>query len=90
MRHYYDAYSLLQRPEVQAFIGADEYNAHKAARFRGGDNPDVAQNQAFILSDPDTRSSYEKAYNATSGLYYSGKPSFEEVLALIGQWIDRL
>ena len=29
MRHYYDVYSLLKRPEVQAFIGTDAYNAHK-------------------------------------------------------------
>ncbi|MGH9810231.1 MAG: nucleotidyl transferase AbiEii/AbiGii toxin family protein, partial [Terriglobia bacterium] len=25
MRHYYDIYSLLQRPEVQKFIGTEEY-----------------------------------------------------------------
>lgn len=47
MRHYYDVYSLLQLPEVQAFIGADAYRAHKAKRFSQADNPDIAQNQAF-------------------------------------------
>ena len=25
MRHYYDVYSLLKRPEVQEFIGTDAY-----------------------------------------------------------------
>jgi len=46
MRHYYDVYSLLQRSEVQAFIGTDEYKAHKARRFRRADNPNIAQNEA--------------------------------------------
>jgi hypothetical protein len=90
MRHYYDAYSLLQRPGVQAFVDTEEYKTHKAARFRGADNPNIAQNQAFILSDSDTRASYEKAYNATSGLYYSDRSSFGEILTLFGKWIDRL
>jgi hypothetical protein len=52
MRHYYDIYGLLQRPEVQAFIGTAEYHAHKRKRFRGGDNPNIAQNQAFVPTDP--------------------------------------
>ena len=34
MRHYYDACSLLERPEVQAFIGTDAYKAHQAQRSR--------------------------------------------------------
>ena len=55
MRHYYDVYGLLQRPEVQAFIGTEAYKAHKTKRFSGGDNPNIAQNQALILSDPETR-----------------------------------
>lgn len=33
MRHYYDAYSLLKRPEVQAFIGTEAYKAHKTGGF---------------------------------------------------------
>ena len=60
MRHYYDVYSLLQRPEVQAFIGTDAYKAHKAKRFRQGDNPNIAANQAFILTDPPDASSTKK------------------------------
>src|SRR5438309_11707640 len=35
MRHHYDVYSLLKRPEVQEFIGTDAYNGHKAKRLRG-------------------------------------------------------
>jgi Nucleotidyl transferase AbiEii toxin, Type IV TA system len=42
MRHYYDVYSLLRCPDVQAFIGTKPYNAHKTKRFRGGDIPNIA------------------------------------------------
>ena len=90
MRHYYDVYSLLQRPEVQAFIGTDAYKTHKAKRFRRGDNPNIAQNEAFILSDPETRKTYDKAYAASSALYYGDKPTFEQILKAIGTWADRL
>jgi hypothetical protein len=90
MRHYYDVHSLLQRPEVQEFMGTDAYKEHKAKRFRGGDERDLTKNQAFHLKDPATRAVYEKAYNATSALYYAGKPTPEEILAEIGKSIDRL
>lgn len=90
MRHYYDAYSLLQRPEVRAFVGTDAYKAHKARRFRGGDNPNISTNEAFLLGDPAIRAEYEKAYAATSALYYGGKPAFEEILAQFKAWADRL
>jgi hypothetical protein len=90
MRHYYDVYCLLQRPEVQAFIGTQEYKAHKEKRFPKADNQNITTNQAFILSDPATRKLYEDAYNTTSALYYKGKPTFGEILAEIKKWIDRL
>ena len=90
MRHYYDAYKLLQRADVQAFIGTDAFKAHKAKRFRQGDNPNIAANQAFILSDPATRKLYEKAYAETSALYYQDKPSFGQILEEIGKWVDKL
>jgi hypothetical protein len=90
MRHYYDVHGLLQRPEVQAFIGTDAYKAHKTKRFRSGDNPNIAENQAFILTDPETRKAYAKAFTESSALYYGDTPSFEQILAEIGIWIDRL
>jgi hypothetical protein len=90
MRHYYDIYSLLRRPEVQAFIGTPEYQAHKAKRFRTGDDPNIAQNEAFILSDPETRKTYEEAFTASSALYYGDKPTFAEILAEIKAWVHRL
>lgn len=90
MRHYYDVYSLLRRPEVRAFIGTADYQAHKTRRFRGGDNPNIAQNQAFILADPETREAYAKAFAESSALYYGDKPTFQQILKEISTWIDRL
>ena len=58
MRHYYDIYELLKRPTVQKFIGAKAYKDHKQARFRQGDNQNIAENQAFLLSDAKTRALY--------------------------------
>jgi hypothetical protein len=90
MRHYSDVYNLLKCPEVQAFIGADAYKAHKAKRFRQGDNPNVAENEAFILTDRETRELYEEAYKKTSALHYKERPTFEEIVQEIGAWLDRL
>ena len=82
MRHYYDIYSLLQRPEVQSFIGTEAYKAHKAKRFRRGDNPNIAKNEAFLLTDPATRKSYAKAFADSTALYYGDKPTFEQIFWL--------
>jgi hypothetical protein len=90
MRHYYDIYGLLQRPEVKAFIGTDAYKTHKAERFRRGDNQNIAQNEAFILSDSETRKAYAKAYADTSALYYGKPPTFDQILKEIAAWSDRL
>jgi hypothetical protein len=90
LRHYYDIYSLLERPEVQAFIGTDEYVAHKNRRFRSLDNKNIAKNQAFILSDDETRKTYAETYAKTSALYYGKKPTFDQILKQISGWTDRL
>ncbi|WP_316224567.1 MULTISPECIES: nucleotidyl transferase AbiEii/AbiGii toxin family protein [unclassified Bradyrhizobium] len=58
MRHYYDIHELLKQPDVQAFIGTESYKAHKQARFRQADNQNIAENQAFVLSDAKTRVLY--------------------------------
>jgi Nucleotidyl transferase AbiEii toxin, Type IV TA system len=90
LRHYYDIYSLLERPEVQAFIGTDEYVEHKDRRFRSLDNKNIAKNQAFILSDDETRKTYAETYAKTSALYYGRKPTFDQILERISGWFDRL
>jgi hypothetical protein len=89
MRHYYDIHELLKRPEVQAFIGTDAYKQHKQARFRG-ENQNVAENEAFILSNAKTRALYANAYERSSGLYYAGKPAFDRIFAKISSWANRL
>jgi Nucleotidyl transferase AbiEii toxin, Type IV TA system len=90
MRHYYDVYCLLRRPEVRAFIGTAAYKTHKAKRFRRDDNPNIAENEAFVLSNPQTRATYETAYEGTSALYYKARPRFEEILEEIARWATRL
>jgi Nucleotidyl transferase AbiEii toxin, Type IV TA system len=90
MRHYYDVYCLLDRPDVQGFIGGAEYNAHKARRFRQGDNQVIAENEAFLVSDAATRKLYHEAFNRSTVLYYGKTPTFEQVLGRIGDWIQRL
>jgi hypothetical protein len=90
MRHYYDVFSLLQRSEVQAFIGTADYWKHKADRFRPDDNHNIAENPAFILRDPETRALYEKAYTSSTSLYYKAKPIFGQILEEIGRWAERL
>lgn len=90
MRHYYDIHELLKQPEVQKFIGTDAYKAHKQARFRQGDNQNIAENEAFLLSNAKTRALYADAYERSSALYYAGKPTFEQILAEIGKWADKL
>ena len=83
-------YELLQRPEVQAFIGTEAYKQHKQARFRQGDNQNIAQNEAFLLSDADTRASYAKAYERGGALYCADKSTFEQIMGEIAAWADRL
>jgi hypothetical protein len=90
MRHYYDVHGLLQRPDVQTFVGTDAYKAHKTRRFPRADNQNIAHNEAFILSDAATRKLYEEAYVASGVLYYGDKPSFQQILDEIRNWIDLL
>lgn len=83
MRHYYDVYRLLQVQEVQEFIGTPEYAAHKAKRFRGADNPVLAENEAFLLDDLKTRDLYARAFDASRPLYYRSQPHFDEIMATV-------
>ncbi len=90
IRHYYDVYCLLSSEDVQKFIGTLEYKAHKDARFRQGDEKEIAKNEAFFLRDNDTRKLYEGAYARTRTLYYREMPSFAEILEKIEATADRL
>lgn len=90
MRHYYDVYSLLQDPNVQAFVGTRGYLDHKAKRFPKADNPVIAENGAFMLSDAKTRATLQKAYAASNALYFRGQPTFDDILAEIAKWAPKL
>ncbi len=63
MHHYYDIYRLLDEPTVQEFIGTEAYTAHKNKRFPKSDNQTLAENEAFLLTDAETRKTYAQAYN---------------------------
>lgn len=90
LRHYYDVSQLLHHPIVQKFIGTEDYHARKTVRFRQGDNLNIAENEAFLLSDKDTRDLYTAEFNKTAGLYYKGQPTFDEIIQTIHSHIDKL
>lgn len=90
MRHYYDISQLLENSLVRGFIGTSDYHARKKARFRRGDNPTIADNEAFLLSDPSTRKRYADAYEATAGLYFAGQIPFETLMEHIRANIKKL
>lgn len=91
MRQYYDIFSLLGNIKVQEFIGTNEYLEHKKARFPKPDfDIPIAENEAFLLIDKELRNRFRERYEKTAALYYNGQPDFEEMLALIGQWVEKL
>ena len=90
MRHYYDVYSLLQDETVRNFIGSRAYLDHKTRRFPRADNPIIAENEAFVLSDPVTRTTLEKAFAASNALYFRGQPVFDDILTEIARWSPKL
>lgn len=75
---------------MQAFVGTQGYLDHKAKRFPKVDNPVIAENEAFVLSDPATRAPLQKAYIASSALYFRGQLAFDEILAEIVTWAPKL
>lgn len=90
MRQYYDVYSLLKNEQVQAFIGTEAYEQHKAARFTGKDkNAVIAENDAFYLPG-ELKDRFRERYEATRALYYNGQPPFDELLTGIQNHIGRL
>lgn len=73
------------------FIGTKEYLEHKKARFPKPDyDIPVAENEAFLLTNKKLRSRFKERYEKTAALYYNGQPDFEEMLATIGKWVEKL
>ena len=90
LRHYYDIYQLLQQKRVQEFIETDEYQAHKARRFRPSDENDISKNEAFLLSDEETRLLYEKEFKKKSIIYFGKQPRFNTILEEIKNFLNYL
>lgn len=79
IRHYYDLYQLIDREDVQSFIGTLEYESFKKERF-GGDDTKVSNSDAFKLTDATDRALFEKEYHRSASLYFKGRPSLDEIL----------
>jgi hypothetical protein len=90
LRHYYDVYCLLALDEVKAFLGQPAYERYKKHRFRSEDELVIAQNPAFVLKSKAQRHEFGLQYRKTAALYYQGQPDFDDILARIHQYIDRM
>lgn len=91
MRQYYDVYSLLKDDTVKSFIGTEEYQKHKEARFPPKDYEiHIAENEAFLLKNLDLRERFIERYKKTAKLYYRGQPDFNKLLSEIGKWVEKL
>jgi hypothetical protein len=89
-RHYYDIFCLLDTEEVRQFIKTKEYQDRKVNLFRDSDEFVIAQNPAFLLSDPTERLFFVEEYRKTAKLYYDAQPSFDEILKKIQSHIHEL
>ena len=70
MRHYYDVYCLLERPDVQAFIGTDAYKAHKDERFRPRRQSEHCRERGLHPERPGNAQAYATAFEDSKALYY--------------------
>jgi hypothetical protein len=89
IRHYYDLYQLIERPDVQAFIGTEEYENFKKERF-GSDDTKVSNSDALTLVHPEDRQLFEKEYDRSASLYFKGRPSLADILTRMGRDLERL
>jgi predicted nucleotidyltransferase component of viral defense system len=91
MRQYYDVYCLLKEEKVKTFIGTEEYKKHKMARFPPKDyDIPIANNEAFLLNNPELRKRFTERYKKTAALYYKGQPNFNDILDEISKWVGKL
>ena len=91
MRHYYDVACLLKNEGVQEFIGTGDYEDHKRERFPRADYEiPIMENEAFPLSNKETRKLYRESYEGTAALYYKQQPTFDELIERIQENLCRL
>ena len=90
IRHYYDVMCLLEVKEVRDFIGTEAYQKHKEERFRGSlKGLDLSRCEAFLLSDKATRVLFLSEYEKTKSLYYSKRPSFDDIVVCINKYLPK-
>ena len=76
--------------EVRDFIGTAAYLKHKEERFRGNlRGLDLSRCEAFLLSDKATRALFLSEYEKTKSLYYSKRPSFDDIVASINKYLPK-
>lgn len=87
MRHYYDAYCLLQWKTVKEFTRTDAFRKHVNKRFPKVDLAvPFSENPAFLLSDPEDFETMKNKYVIEQALYYGEQPDFDKVARIIKQW----
>lgn len=89
IRHYYDLYQLLEREDVKNYVGTPEYESFKAERF-GGTDTKIGNSDALKLTSPEDRAAFEAAYIRSESLYFRGRPTLQEILDRMAQYMDRL
>jgi hypothetical protein len=91
MRHYYDIFMLLKRPDVQKFLGTEKYIEHKNKRFGTKDEFDLTKNEAFIISDKAIMDYFTREHNINASLHYDKAiPSFQEIMSEIGRHLPKM
>ncbi|PIQ42620.1 MAG: hypothetical protein COV52_02355 [Gammaproteobacteria bacterium CG11_big_fil_rev_8_21_14_0_20_46_22] len=90
LRHYYDVYQLLKQQRVLDFIGTDEYQLHKAKRFRSADEKDISKNEAFLLSDKEILELYAKEFEKKSAIYFGEQPNFSSIINKIKKYSNQI
>lgn len=89
IRHYYDLHQLLDRSDVQSFIGTKEYESFKI-EFFGEAQEQISNSEAFKLSNPQDRALFEKEYSRSEALYFRGRPTLTQILERIARDLNRL
>lgn len=89
IRHYYDLYQLLNRQDVKNYVGTSEYESFKAERF-GGNDTKIGNSDALKLTLPEDRTAFEAAYARSKSLYFRGRPTLQEILDCMAQYMDQL
>lgn len=90
LRHYYDVYKLLENERVISFIGSNEYREHKELRFRGKDEILIKNNPAFTMKNEAIKQLYSDAFIKKSAIYFGKQPLFDEIIARIHGYIEKL